>query len=322
MTSIVEQTIHDQYAYWLKAPAPRETARSDAPIAVIGCGTSYNLALTVAAMMCEQGLTAVGVPGNEWLKRPQNYVPDWRKAVVVGLSRSGESTETVAAVRQSRAAGLKVVGITCEVDSSLAHAADQVIYAETDAAEGIVMTTSASLMLLNGLRYGHVNVDVAAAVNAGRQLAAEIDRHAAELVRGIRHVVYLAGGAAYGIAIEGGLKLQEMSQVFTQAYHPLEYRHGPISLVDDGTLAVMLYSTDSLDEESQVARDIQRHGARVLGFGGPGDVSLPLALTSGTRLLALLPPLQLLGERMALSRSLDTSAPRHLTKVVRLPDVA
>lgn len=68
-----------------------------------------------------------------------------------------------------------------------------------------------------------------------------------------------------------------------------------------------------------MARDVQALGARVLGLGGPGDVEIEIAETGAARLLAVLPPLQLLGERMAQSRSLDTTAPRHLTKVVRLP---
>jgi glucosamine--fructose-6-phosphate aminotransferase (isomerizing) len=163
---------------------------------------------------------------------------------------------------------------------------------------------------------------VAAAAASARRLVAAIDREATALTRNIRHVVYLGAGAAYGLAVEGGLKLQEMSQVFTQAYHPLEYRHGPISLVEDGTLVVLLYGTDTPEEEAALARDVQARGARILGLGGPGDTSLPLAETGATRLLAMLPALQLLGERMANARGLDTSAPRHLTKVVRIAESA
>jgi glucosamine--fructose-6-phosphate aminotransferase (isomerizing) len=288
-------------------------------MAIVGCGTSYNLALSIAASAAAAGYRAVAVPGNEWFRRPQNYIPDWKMASVVALSRSGESTETVAAARRSREENLTVVSITCAAESSLAQIGEPVIYSPTDPAEGIVMTTSASLMLLAGLGHCGVPVDVGAAAKAASGLLADFDAKGQHLLAGVEHVVYLGAGAAYGLAVEGGLKLQEMSQVFTQAYHPLEYRHGPISLVDDGTLVVMLYSPESLMEEGAVVRDVQALGARVLGIGGPGDEMLSCDAKDGSRPLAILPVLQLLGERMAARRSRDTTAPRHLTKVVRVP---
>lgn len=263
-------------------------------------------------------IRATAVPGNEWLRRPQNYIPDWRRATVVALSRSGESTETVAAAKRSRDEGLNVVGITCEAQSSLARVAPKVLYAATDPAEGIVMTTSASLMLLLGLSYVGASVDVTAAATAARELVAAVETSIPKFADGVRHVVYLAAGAAYGIAVEGALKLQEMSQVFTQAYHPLEYRHGPISLVDQNTLVVLLYGGDSTAEEAALARDVQSAGGRVFGLGGPGDFTATVGPTGATHLLAMLPALQMLGERMANVRGLDTSQPRHLTKVVRV----
>jgi glucosamine--fructose-6-phosphate aminotransferase (isomerizing) len=120
------------------------------------------------------------------------------------------------------------------------------------------------------------------------------------------------------VALEGALKLMEMSQIFTQAFHPLEYRHGPISLVDDRTVAVMLYSADRLAGEAKLARELQEKGARVIGFGGPGDASFEVACAPEFAGLACLPALQLLGERAAQAHNIDTVAPRHLTKVVRL----
>lgn len=318
MTSVNERIILEQFEYWQRAPLPAVALPTDRPLAIIGCGTSYNLALSVAAWGNAAGHRAVAVPGNEWLRRPQNYLPDWRAATVIALSRSGESTETVAAARRSRDAGLSVVGITCEDESSLARLSDPVLFSPTDPREGIVMTTSASLMLLTGQRLVGAAPDLAAAVDAATGLIKSFEQHADRLLAGREHVVYLGAGTSYGLAVEGGLKLQEMSQVFTQAYHPLEYRHGPISLVDGRTLVVMLYSEGAEEEERSLVADLRTLGARVIGIGGPGDAQLPLAASGATRLLAMLPTLQLLGEHMAASRSLDTTTPRHLTKVVRL----
>ena len=110
----------------------------------------------------------------------------------------------------------------------------------------------------------------------------------------------------------------EMSLSFSQAYHPLEYRHGPVSLVDERSLAVILYQTDT-EEESKLAQELQSKGAKVIGVSGPGDLSLELNVDDlGLRGLIALPALQWLGERVAQSKGLDTRAPRHLTKVVVL----
>jgi glucosamine--fructose-6-phosphate aminotransferase (isomerizing) len=110
----------------------------------------------------------------------------------------------------------------------------------------------------------------------------------------------------------------EMSQTFTQAFHPLEYRHGPISLVDNRTAAVMLYSTEHRETEAKLVAELQDKDVRVIGFGGPGDASFDVRCDPALVGLACLPALQLLGERAAQAHNIDTVAPRHLTKVVTL----
>ncbi len=125
------------------------------------------------------------------------------------------------------------------------------------------------------------------------------------------HFVYLGGGAQYGVAVEGALKLMEMSQVFTQSFHPLEYRHGPISLVDERTVAVLLYSADQRAAEAKLAGELIDKGALVVGIGGEGNISFAVPAEPALAGLVYLPALQLLGERVAQSRKLDTAAPRH-----------
>ena len=314
--SITEQTIFEQFFYWrasIGAIAPPAEAEV---IAFVGCGTSYNLALSLAALANASGRPAIAVPGGEWLNRPQNYWPRWQKAQVVALSRSGETTETVAAAKASRAAGAFVTAITAEGASSLAHNCDRLLQADTHPAEGIVMTTSASLMLLLGLQLLGDTVEPSL-VDAAERLLEDVDAKLPALIGGRSHFVFLGGGALYGIALEGALKLMEMSQIYTQAFHPLEYRHGPISLVDERTVAVMLFGADNRDIEAKLVGDLQDKGALVIGFGGPGDASFALPATALAG-LACLPALQLLGERAAQARNIDTVAPRHLTKVVTL----
>ncbi len=315
---VTEQTIFEQFPYWQKAAAAPLAPLRDAEVTVfVGCGTSYNLAMSLAALANASGRPAIAVPGGEWTNRASSY---WGKpgvAHVVALSRSGETTETVAAARASRAVGLFVTGITVEADSSLARNSDRLVASPTDGREGIVMTTSASLMLLLGiLLIGHkVPAEAIALADA---LLHEVDLKVPSLFGNRRHFVFLGGGANYGVAVEGSLKLMEMSQTFTQAFHPLEYRHGPISLIDGGSIAVLLYSADQKAAEAKLAGELRDKGALVVGLGGEGDVSLAVPADPTLAGLVYLPALQLIGERVAQSRKLDTAAPRHLTKVVTL----
>jgi glutamine---fructose-6-phosphate transaminase (isomerizing) len=176
---------------------------------------------------------------------------------------------------------------------------------------------SASLMLLGGLRMAGVALS-ANVVPAAQSALLQMDDGVGPLLRGRSHFVYLGAGVNYGIATEGCLKLQEMSISYSQAFHPMEYRHGPVSLIDDKSLVVMIYSADTAAEEAALVRELQAKGARVIGIDGPGDLSINLGLTYTAAALACLPALQLLGEKVALSKGINSETPRHLTKVVVL----
>ncbi|GBQ12445.1 SIS domain-containing protein [Swaminathania salitolerans] len=312
-----ERGIREQFPLWDRAPDCRIAPRPDHVQVVVGCGTSVHIADSIAVFLNAHGRASRPVPGNEWTRRPHDYVPAGLPVEIVALSRSGESTETVAAARTSREAGHPVVAITCAPQSALCAAADRLIETDTHPEEGIVMTASASLMLLLGMRYAGMTVGQPTTA-AARTLLDRADPHLAGLIEGRTHFVFLGGGAFYGVAREGALKMQEMSLSQSEAHHPLEYRHGPISLIDERSLVIMMYHQDTLEEESLLAHDLLAKGAKVLGLGGPGTISLPVGGEPGTGPLVCLPVLQLLGEYVARSRNLDTLAPRHLTKVVTI----
>lgn len=315
--NVTERVIQEQFTFWQGAIST-ELPKIDAPlVVVVGCGTSYYLAQTIAAAFNQHGQNAIAVPGGEWARRPSSYVADRQGVVVVALSRSGESTETVQAVDAARAADLRTIAITCEKDSSIARTAAETIFLPTHAEEGVVMTSSASLMLIAGLRLAGATLNAAITTAAAVPLAVLGDIDAA-FISGRKHFVYLGAGALYGIASEGALKLQEMSISYAQTFHPMEYRHGPISLIDEGSLVVLLYSEDTLAEEAKLALEIQEKGGKVIGLGGPGDISIPLKGSNLARIPEMLPALQVFGERIAESKQIDTTAPRHLTKVVVL----
>lgn len=312
-----EKVIHEQFPYWEKAIGSI-SAPHDAELTVfLGCGTSYNLALSLATHANRAGYPAIAVPGAEWLNRPSAFWPRWQKTHLVALSRSGETTETVAAAKASRKAGVFVTAVTVEPESSLAKNCDRLIEAATHPDEGIVMSVSASLMLLLGMQMVGMRVPLSI-VQSARSLADQLDAGLPKIIDGRTHFVFLGSGSLYGIALEGALKLMEMSQIVTQGFHPLEYRHGPISLVDEKTVVVILYSADQKAAEALLVEELREKGATVIGFGGPGDLELNVDCDPALAGLCVLPALQILGERAAQSKGIDTVTPRHLTKVVML----
>ncbi len=318
-----ERTILEQFGYWrdaLNLDLGSASLEPGVPIVVIGCGTSYYLAQTIALSFVSHGLEAIAVPGGEWNLRPESYVPVHKRIQVLALSRSGETTETIAAARRSLGRNERVIGITCEPGSSLTTACTACIAIPTHPEEDIVMTTSASLMLLVGLRLSQNGSGLTiAGINHAQSMLERARLKLDALVRDRTHFVYLGGGALYGVAQEGALKLMEMSLSYSQAYHPLEYRHGPMALVDQATLVVMLYQPQTLQEETALVNELRSKGAAVIGVGGPGDLSLELNEPDpALRGLIALPTLQWLGERLAQSKGLNTREPRHLTKVVML----
>ncbi|ASJ73721.1 SIS domain-containing protein [Granulosicoccus antarcticus] len=311
-------SITGQFDYWRDANMPAPLPPAEGVRIIIGCGTSYNLALAVAAAMNACGLHALAVPAGEWTIRSHAYLAKGVKIdCVIALSRSGETTETVQATAASNARGQKTIGITCAQDSALSTVAQTAIEFATHSSEGIVMTCSASLMLLAGYALAGLSIDDALATQAQAALQA-LDAIPPSAYSERTHFVFLGGGAHYGVSLEGALKLQEMAICYTQGFHPGEYRHGPVSLVDQRTAVIMLYHTDTCEEEALLVKELQAKGAWVLGLGGPGDASINVTSVGDLSGAEVLPALQLLGERYAQAHRIDTSTPRHLTKVVML----
>ena len=138
--------------------------------------------------------------------------------------------------------------------------------------------------------------------------------------------VFLGAGPAHGIAWEAMLKMTEMAQRTAVAYHPLEFRHGPIAVAGPGTVA-MLFGTDAgAILEAALVRDLRRHGAAVVVLRDHVDgkteaevgISLGADLSDATRSVLYLPFAQALAYWRAVGAELDPDRPRHLTPVVRL----
>ena len=145
---------------------------------------------------------------------------------------------------------------------------------------------------------------------------------------GSKHYVFLGSGALAGVAYEGMLKIKEMSQIPAEAYHTLEFRHGPMSTVNEGTLVTIVSCPRSLAQDLAIAADVRRFGGTSLivgpGATADGDSALAIDLPEGFPdwlygSLAV-PLLQLLAYHRAVGLGLNPDSPRNLTHVVQLPD--
>ena len=318
MMSVTETVIRDQFPWWEAALAMEVPRLAAGTVVVTGCGTSYYLAQTLACAYNAAGAAGdcgagggMGAATGELSGRYARHSGD--RPVAVGhhdRNRAGHRG-------QPQARGWPTFAVSCVPDVEILQAADRGLYVPTDPREGIVMSVSASLMLLAGLRMVGIALapTVVRAAEAGlRQIAAAVA--AADRAAALSSI--WAPGRTYGIATEGGLKLQEMSISYSQSFHPMEYRHGPISLIDDGSLRGDALFRRHTGRRGAGGGGLQAKGARVIGFGGPGDLSIAIAESGPGFGLACLPALQMLGEMVALSKGINSEAPRHLTKVVVL----
>ena len=308
-------------------------------VVFIGSGSSYYQAQVMAATYRRwTGRSASALPSSELFLFRDSHVPASVKQVLaVGVSRSGESTEVLLALESvSRLEGWDVCGITCYEESSMAKLAPCLV-SPLGKEESTVMTQSFSSMTFL--------MQAAIASAAGHSAAlgeleqvvrasAGVVARAEEVVRdwlpkqALNKTIYLGMGAYIGLAHEACLKLKEMSCVWTESFGTLEFRHGPKSVVEPGTLVVLLLSEGARDYELKVAQEMKAYGATVLVLTAERRADADFAdevfevggaeLSDEARSVLYMPLLQYLGYYTAVGKGLDPDHPRNLTQVVRI----
>ena len=322
------------------APALQRLWQAPEPAGLLftGCGSTYYLSLAVAALARELGLAARAVPASElWLFTP-GAVSAAGRTVLVAVSRSGETSETLRAVDAYRnAGGRRVVAVTCYPDSALPGMSDLVVSIAAAQEQSVAQTRSFASML--------VACQVLIAALAGQSEAAarlaalpelgksllEAHGNLAALLGAdlsLERFFFLGNGPLYGLAQEGMLKMKEMSLSYSEAYHTLEFRHGPKSMVDPHSLVIGLLSDPGRDLETRVLAEMSSLGGRILALAGehaglPGftpehEVALGPGLSWTERLVLYLPILQLIAYHRAVAKGLDPDRPRNLTAAVIL----
>lgn len=306
-------------------------------VMMLGSGTSYYLALAAADWVKRRHAVAVSaVPSCEVILDDQYRLAPGRTRLVIGFSRSGESSELILALGALRGEGTTVMGLSCSPGSTLLQRADIPFFLAEGQEDGLVMLRSFTSMLI-ALQYLAGTGEDRAALRTLPAAARALLTTQTDALRTLAHgrafdrFVYLASGPSYPIALEASLKVQEMSISTSEAYHSLEYLHGPKANADADTFLTLFALADEALGLS-LARDMKALGVTLLVVGPGADryagiadmvAPAPAGLSEAAASALSLLPLQILGYETAMRKGKNPDAPENLSKVVILePAVA
>jgi glucosamine--fructose-6-phosphate aminotransferase (isomerizing) len=312
-------------------------------IQIVACGTSY-IAGLIGKYLIEQ---MAGLPVDVEVASEFRYrAPALEEgSLALAMSQSGETADTLAALRYCRAKGMRSAAIVNTVESTIAREVDVIWPIHCGPEIGVASTKAftAQVAVLSALAIaaargrGHIDEAeekrmVRVLLEAPRLIAESIQLE--DAVRGIaaevakaRDVLYLGRGPMYPLALEGALKLKEISYIHAEGYAAGELKHGPIALVDEHTPIVILAPNDSYFEKSASnMSEVMARGGQVIFITDPeGEVNAP----AGARVVVTAPkcdplvaplvlsaPIQLLAYHVAVQKGADVDQPRNLAKSV------
>jgi glutamine---fructose-6-phosphate transaminase (isomerizing) len=320
-----------------------ELLRTVRRIVVVACGTSYHAGLIGRYAIEEFSRVPVDVEiASEYRYRNPVVGPE---DLVIGISQSGETADTLAAMRTARARGARVLAITNIMGSQATRDADGVLYTRAGLEIGVAATktfvSQVVAMYLIALRLaelrGTLEPDVLkATISEVKRLPHRIAEMFSRDTGGIERIadsvseaeffLYLGRHVGLPVALEGALKLKEISYIATDAYAAGEMKHGPIALLDQST-PVVVVATDSpvLEKVISNIQEVRARGARVIAVATEGNeeiaqhadevIEVPRTEWMLAPLLAVI-PLQLLAYHIARRRGLNVDQPRNLAKTV------
>ena len=311
-------------------------------ILILGCGTSWHAGLVAEYLFEEFARIPVEVEyASEFRYRNPIIRPD---DVVIAISQSGETADTLAAIKTAKEVGAHVFGVCNVVGSSIPRETDSGAYTHAGPEIGVASTKAftsqvavLSMMALHiGNKKGNIPRErftrLIAELNNIPELveqvldqAPRIDEIAKQFSKA-ENALYLGRGYQFPIALEGALKLKEISYIHAEGYPAAEMKHGPIALIDDDMPVIFIAPMDDVYEKvvSNV-QEVKARGGRLLGVVTEGDkdvasladhiIEIPRCDDALAPLLSVV-PLQLLSYRMAVLRDCNVDQPRNLAKSV------
>jgi glucosamine--fructose-6-phosphate aminotransferase (isomerizing) len=311
-------------------------------VIITACGTSWHSGIIGEYMLEEMARLPVEVEyASEF--RYRNPVVD-PHTLVIGISQSGETADTLAAIREAKRRGARTIGLVNVVGSTIAREVDGGIYLHAGPEVGVAstkaFTSQVAALALISLRIARLrNLSILQGrqfISALQQLpdqvaqilkrSDEIEELASRFLRTTRNALYLGRGVNFPVALEGALKLKEISYIHAEGYPAAEMKHGPIALIDENMPVVFIAPRDAV--HSKIVSNIEEvkaRGGKVIALINQGDTeierladatfTIPETLDLLTPILTSI-PLQLLSYYVAVSRGCNVDQPRNLAKSV------
>ena len=319
-----------------------EEIQNISQIYIVACGSAWHVGM--AAQYLFEDLAELPVRVELASEFRYRRMPLDSNALVVIISQSGETADSLAALREAKAKGLKTMGIVNVVGSSIAREADRVFYTLAGPEIAVATTKAYSAQLiacdilavqfgkvrgkLTEEQYGELIAKLRLLPEKMSRLLEEKERiqwFAAKFASA-KDVFFVGRGIDYAIGLEGSLKMKEISYIHSEAYAAGELKHGTISLIEDGTLVIGLLTQQDLYEKTiSNMVECKSRGAYLMGLTTYGNygvedtadftVYIPKTDEHFAASLAVI-PLQLLGYYLSVARGLDVDKPRNLAKSV------
>jgi len=312
-------------------------------IYIVACGSAAHVGYVAKYFIEQVARIPVEVDLASEFRYRSPMVDD--RTLVIIISQSGETADTLAALREARKLGGRILSVVNVVGSSIANESDDVLYTwagpEIAVATTKAYSTQLAMMYLIGMyiakTLGRVNDDtyrrivsaIAALPDGVEKVIAENSENIkalAERFSDIEHAYYIGRNLDYAVALEASLKLKEVSYVHSEAYAAGELKHGTISLIEEGTLVVALAShSELLSKTVSNIKEVKARGAVVVSVTTDDDgavsecsdfiVKIPKTESLLVPSLQVV-PMQMLGYYMAVARGCDVDKPRNLAKSV------
>ena len=308
----------------------------------VACGSAYHVGM--AAKYSIEKMTRVPVEvdlASEFRYRDPILVPN---SMVIIISQSGETADSLAAMRLAKEMGVPTLAVVNVIGSSIAREADHVMYTYAGPEIAVATTKAYSAQLICtyilgialGIAKGRIDQEKETAyINALEKLPDQISKILEDKERiqwfaskyaNAHDVFFIGRGLDYAICLEGSLKMKEISYIHSEAYAAGELKHGTISLIEDGTLVIGVMTQNDLYEKTRSNLvEVKARGAYLMGLTNYGNYStedtvnfavyVPKTEAPFTASLAVI-PLQLMGYYLSVAKGLDVDKPRNLAKSV------